>query len=437
MSFLTSPQQITRRPTTAHSCRETDLLRHFRYHIGPWMDVGDPECALGVQTLLLSRSNRPLQAAILALSAGQRSLLSIPYHGEDISNGIRFRKEAEESLELQPDLVRQAGHAILLLQDLLPLGLQRWRGWIESAGSYLSPLSMTEDLGEALFWLHFRLGMLCGDELFDFGYTDDSLDLASSIATSKAPSIAFRSFLHRDGSPIHATRLNMHSRTVHRVYDHALCLLGHSLALIYGASDVNSPQAAGSPELAAFPSLRQSHFLSQWTFLWTDCQKWYNERPVDAQQIVDVRGGEADQIDPDHSSSFPILIFTTPMALVANAVYHITSLLLLTHKPRLLKSLPGPRCFTSHIWHAQSIAGIAASNDSPEQWDPILIASLLLIARDMSHESQQAVLLERLRRITATTGINLKQETEALQSVWRIARYDEEPDEDADDSIMS
>jgi hypothetical protein len=200
---------------------------------------------------------------------------------------------------------------------------------------------------------------------------------------------------------------------------------------------VTSPQAAGSPELAAFPSLRQSHFLSQWTFLWTDCQKWYNDRPVDAQQIVDVRGGEADQIDPDHASSFPILIFTTPMALVANAVYHITSLLLLTHKPRLLKSLPGPRCFTSHIWHAQSIAGIVTSNDSPEQWDPILVSSLLLIAREMTHESQQAVLLERLRRITAATGINLEQETAELQSAWRIARFDEEPDEDAGDSIMS
>lgn len=209
-----------------------------------------------------------------------------------------------------------------------------------------------------------------------------------------------------------------------RFYQHALCLLGHCLALIYG--DPVSSLQAGSPQLAAFPSLRQSHFLSQWTFLWSDCQKWYNERPVDAQQILDVRGGEADQIDPDHDSSFPILIFTTPMALVANAVYHITSLLLLTQKPRLLKSLPGPRCFTSHIWHAQAIAGIAASNDSPEQWDPVLVASLLFIARDMTHESQQVVLLERLRRITATTGMNVERETDSLKSRWRVARYDEE-----------
>jgi hypothetical protein len=144
---------------------------------------------------------------------------------------------------------------------------------------------------------------------------------------------------------------------------------------------------------------------------------------------VDIRGGEADQIDPDHDSALPILIYTTPMALVANAVYHITSLLLLGHKPRLLKSLPGPRCFTSHIWHAQSIAGIAASNESPEQWDPVLVASLLLIARDMTHQSQQAVLMGIFRKITATTGIKLDRETEALQSVWKIARFDEDSDE--------
>lgn len=239
----------------------------------------------------------------------------------------------------------------------------------------------------------------------------------------------FRSIVHRDGSLINTSNSFIPHQSVHHVYNHALCLLGHTLALIYGDRDVATPQTAEAPELAAFPSLRQSHFLSQWTFLWTDCQKWYNDRPVDAQQIVDVRGGEADQIEPDHTSSFPILIYTTPMALAANAVYHITSLLLLEHKPRLLKSLPGPRCFTSHIWHAQSIAGIAASNDSPEQWDPILIAGLLSIAGEMTHESQQRVLLERLALIAETTGINLDQETEALRFAWSIARYDEDPED--------
>lgn len=408
--------QISSRATTLSSSNhETDLLRHFRYHIGPWIDVGDPDCALGIQVLLLSRTNRPLQAAILALSASQRPLIAVPSQIEDLDSSLRFRKEAEDTLGLQPELIGHAGRALLFLQDLLPLGLQHWRDLLvpqmETVDGLVHPATLGEELGEGVFWLHFRL------------------DLAASILAAKQPIIPFRSYINRDGSTNQNPHPTLQSRSINQVYKHALSLLGHCLSLIYGGPDVSLPQAATPSEFAAFPALQQSHFLSQWTFLWSDCQKWYNERPVDAQQIVDVRGGEADQIDPNHDSALPILIYTTPMALVANAVYHITSLLLLGHKPRLLKSLPGPRCFTSHIWHAQSIAGIAASNESPEQWDPVLVASLLLIARDMTHQSQQAVLMGIFRKITATTGIKLDHETEALQAVWKTARFDEDSDE--------
>lgn len=421
-SFSHGPQ-LPLRGQLAHSVtallatnQETDLLRHFRYKICPWLDVGDPEGALGVQALLLSRTNRPIQAAVLALSASQRVLTADPTHMEDHDSAVRFGSEAEETLAFEADLVRSAGRALLLFQDLLQYGLQQWRDvltpHIESLGFLLHPVAMQDELGEAIFWLHFRL------------------DLATSILTAKRPLIQFRSYINRDGSPIQTPRPPLQSPSVNQVYKHALSLLGHCLSLIYGGPDASHPQSASSPsEFAAFSSLPQSRFLSQWTFLWSDCQRWYNERPVDAQQIVDVRGGEADKIDPNRDSALPILIYTTPMALVANVVYHITSLLLLGYKPRLLKSLPGPRCFTSHIWHAQSIAGIAASNESCEQWDPVLIASLLLVARDMTHQSQQSVLMGIFRQITATTGINLDRETETLQSGWKIARFDEDTDD--------
>lgn len=153
---LTSTKQVPRR-STAGSCHETDLLRHFRYQIGPWIDVGDPDCAFGIQLLLLSRSNRPLQAAILALSAGQRCFLTQPVN-DDLQSIARFRKEAEEGLDIQPELVKRAGHVLLLLQDLLPVGIQRWRPQIEAAGGFFNPTAVTEGLGEPLFWLHFRLG---------------------------------------------------------------------------------------------------------------------------------------------------------------------------------------------------------------------------------------------------------------------------------------
>lgn len=156
LNNLTNTQPVPRRPT-AGSCHETDLLRHFRYQIGPWIDVGDPDCAFGIQVLLLSRSNRPLQAAILALSASQRCYLPRPID-DDLQSIARFRKEAQEGLDFQPELIKRAGHILLLLQDFLPVGMQRWRSQLEAAAGFFAPTALTEELDEALFWLHFRLG---------------------------------------------------------------------------------------------------------------------------------------------------------------------------------------------------------------------------------------------------------------------------------------
>lgn len=162
-ALATSSRTLTRRPSNAKRSLETDLLRHFGYHVAPWIDTGDTHCAFGVQALLLSRSSRPLQAAILAISARQRSLFAIPSHLHDLSAVEQFCKEAETSLSLQPDLLRHAGYALLLLQDILPSGLQQWRYLIQShvqpIYGLLSPSDLNEKLGEALFWLIFRLGM--------------------------------------------------------------------------------------------------------------------------------------------------------------------------------------------------------------------------------------------------------------------------------------
>lgn len=152
---------LPRRPISVISNYETDLLRHFRYSVSPWIDVGDPYCAFGVQALLLSRSNRPLQAAILALSASQRQLLGVGSRSQDIGGSVRFRNEAEESLVGETDMLQRTGRALLLLQDILPSGVQGWRDKLEphiEAGGLVMPDVLEEEMGEELFWLYFRLG---------------------------------------------------------------------------------------------------------------------------------------------------------------------------------------------------------------------------------------------------------------------------------------
>lgn len=157
---VTSGRAADQRVLLPNGNHETDLLRHFRYHIGPWIDIGDPELPFGLQVLLLSRTNRALQAAVLALSAGQRLLVASP-NNRDAESSQQLRKEAEESLALEYDLARYAGHGLLLLQDALPAGPQQWRNLlihrIEEVSNFASR-AVGEEVGEALLWLYFRIG---------------------------------------------------------------------------------------------------------------------------------------------------------------------------------------------------------------------------------------------------------------------------------------
>jgi hypothetical protein len=161
----TSNATVERRGDLASGNHETDLLRHFRYHVGPWIDTGDPELPFGLQVLLLSRTNRALQAAVLALSAGQR-LLVTSQNSKDQESSQRFRKEAEESLALEYDLARYAGHTLLMLQDALPAGPQQWRSLLVHRIEHISDFAsraVGEEVGEALLWLYFRFGRTTSD----------------------------------------------------------------------------------------------------------------------------------------------------------------------------------------------------------------------------------------------------------------------------------
>lgn len=76
---------------------------------------------------------------------------------------LRFRKEAEENMTLQPELERRVGEVLLMVQEILPSGLQQWRNLIlpqiEHPRGFMSPLDLAQELGDSLFWLYFRLGM--------------------------------------------------------------------------------------------------------------------------------------------------------------------------------------------------------------------------------------------------------------------------------------
>jgi hypothetical protein len=429
---LTSSNYLAGRPEVAGTHHETGLLCHYRYNVAPWIDIDDPESSFGIKIMLGARESRPLFAAILALATYHRSLTFSQQSPNDLESALRYRREAENGLEIAEDYLRRAGSILLFLADFFSSGPQQWRSLLfhhlGTSGALSSLTGLREHLEEPLFWLYFRIGELVPNRSYCQLSTQILTlirgDLATAITGAQPPLLPFLSYLHDDGSPRNSHRSLSQSKTPKQAFQHLLFLLASCLSLIFGTHEASFPHPE-RPDGATFASMRNPALSSGWTSLWTDCQRWYNDRPVELQQIVEIRGVEVDQIDTQDASSFPILIYTTRLALVSNAVYHIASLLLLTQRPRLLKTVAGPRCFMSHIWHAQSIAGIATSNDFPEQWDPILVTGLILIAKDMTHGSQQSAILERLRRITATTGIKLDQEIDVLKSGWSIAGHNE------------
>lgn len=181
-----------------------------------------------------------------------------------------------------------------------------------------------------------------------------------------------------------------------------------------------------SDKLRDLPSpnthLPANSFTSDWQALWTACQNWYDARPLELQPLVDIGGVEMEQAEPGKDVAFPVQLFTNASAVVANISYHITVLLLLAEKPRLVKIAARRHCFTSPNWHIRTAAGIATSNRFLEQWDPIVIATLLYVARGMTHPSQQGAIMDCLGNISADTGISLEVEKRQLQSHWSAAR---------------
>jgi hypothetical protein len=248
--------------------------------------------------------------------------------------------------------------------------------------------------------------------------THENKDLAASLVTSQAPLMSNLATVQRSGSPSISgmTESEFPETEFHKV----LFLLARSLRLLF--DDRQPVQSSGNSNAASFTSSRSPPLSTRWTALWNENQKWYADRPVEIRQVYEMRCADINRLDTANQASFPVIVFTASLAFLANAVYHITSLLLLTHKPRLVKSVAGSRTTRSRIWHAQRIAGIAESNDAPDQCDALLVAGLFLAARNMSHEAQQTIILGILYRIKKSTGMKLDDELHVLKSDWQISR---------------
>ncbi|KAF1967934.1 hypothetical protein BU23DRAFT_481955, partial [Bimuria novae-zelandiae CBS 107.79] len=111
---------------------------------------------------------------------------------------------------------------------------------------------------------------------------------------------------------------------------------------------------------------------------------------------------------------FPTLVFSSGAAALANQLYHTGMLLLLQHKPRFMDRPHSQSPSGSTLWHVHRVCGIALSNDRWDYWDPSLVASLLVAAKTVTHESQHKAILDTLENVQRLTGWNIAYHVDQL-----------------------
>ncbi|KAK2041987.1 hypothetical protein LZ31DRAFT_567574 [Colletotrichum somersetense] len=171
--------------------------------------------------------------------------------------------------------------------------------------------------------------------------------------------------------------------------------------LLLCAQVVNFCAGTSRSHTAVGPGIPPTTPVHRWTVLCDALGAWYAKRNRNFRPMAEMDGDEG---------LFPVVLFTSGAAVLANQLYHTAMLMLLHNKPRTLQTAAAAAAKKSSVaslsplWHAQRVCGIALNNDRRDSWDPCLVASLYLAARRMTYEPQQRAILECFERVGALTG---------------------------------
>ncbi|KAJ5090959.1 hypothetical protein N7532_009643 [Penicillium argentinense] len=242
----------------------------------------------------------------------------------------------------------------------------------------LNPHSITgRNLSSAIYWLFVRL------------------DLAAALATDTDIQVLLpRSFPHG---------VNEHLGT--DPFEEVFCFAHRPLWLCARAVQFmhNDDPSPHHPPLHA------------WLELVEQLEQWYQERPQGFQPMMEI---DMEDHPSGMGQGFPIVLFANGAGVFSNQLYHTAMLVLLHIRPRTARLTDFHSTTMSPLWHSQRICSIALNNERRECWDPVLLASFLVAARRMTHESQQQEILLGFERIHGVTGWDATDFLHDLQQEW-------------------
>ncbi|KAJ9652713.1 hypothetical protein H2198_008032 [Neophaeococcomyces mojaviensis] len=363
---------------------ELELFRHYRYQIAPVLDLGVGTLYYGVQVLLKTKISSEIHNAVLALARSHRANrnpTSCHFH-EPISgsNSTRIENDAAPNFEEDNLTVK----ILMLWRNTLTYPPQSW----------FQIVCDTDFGGRDNF-------MLIEHQLLLF-----RLVLAARLL---APSVLGSSGTH---PWCHQGLLQLH---VNAGLDLPRAKLQHSLTLLEQSLDF----IAGSSKNSALMDMPP---VPAWQACWRKVQMWFATRNEEMEEIFGPPYSSPLQIQTDDNSGFPVIVFGSACATVANVVHHLTAMLLLQNKPRLAKASADHIPFISLTWQIQRIVGIIATASESELGDPIVISALIHAARKLSHSKQLSVVADVLEKAATASGMQLGGEIQKLKQCFGYSR---------------
>jgi hypothetical protein len=150
--------------TSVITDHEVDLLRHYRYHIAPWLDLGDSKSTFGIAILIAAKEDYFLYHAILALAARQRRLRRVRPRRENVGDeaSVQDCQNEEGSGSSSEQLpISSTTHLLLSLDKVLSSEPRSWSSIILKCVPTLrdvAPHAFGADVKAAVFWMLFRIG---------------------------------------------------------------------------------------------------------------------------------------------------------------------------------------------------------------------------------------------------------------------------------------
>ncbi|KAF4982708.1 hypothetical protein FZEAL_1735 [Fusarium zealandicum] len=352
--------------------RAVELLRHYRYHIAPWLDIGDTGQAFGLLVPRIAMDSAPLLDSLLSLSLttlggqveldfGEQSLLPASPNNSSIDilcNALTFAFTTLRRHFVTPPTSWQSPSKSVAFDVVNSASFQEQQSSVALAVS----------------WMMLRLDV--------------------SVSLMNGSSVSIPSLVSYEAS----SPLNGMYRESLKYDREPLLLCAQVLNYCFGSDDPTSP------------GLIRPTAAQKWKSLSEALSMWYTNRPRDFKPMLEI---------DDNEQLFPLVLFTNGAAVLANQLYHTSMLLLLQNRPRTLPKEHGRSVYMSPLWHAQRICGISLNNDNRTSWDFSLLASLYLAAKRMTYEPQQHAILRGIDRVGSLTGWNVNALSAQLVHEWQ------------------